>query len=315
MQAKNYAAQAVRGLREWAGKAMIYRPDLTEDVQVALTMSSLIETAVHLSLPDGGLIFDDGLKGLRGQTLNLPFPTITVEYFVPPEDATVTDVGDTYVAKRLILAHEREENGQPVVSCLVVCEVDGRWIPMQGECSLFREGWDSYDEQGRLRMNGLVRPVLPGMFKQLVKQEGEDRAFRFIANDVEAECAALLELCEALTCSNVSAPVVQKADAAKNARRVKDGKLPIYETRMLMVDVGKESGERAALGSGQGDRNGPRQHLRRGHIRNLADGRRVWVSPCRVGSSERGIVHKTYGMMPPKTKIERTINRLGDTTH
>ena len=38
----------------------------------------------------------------------------------------------------------------------------------------------------------------------------------------------------------------------------------------------------------------PRWHIRRGHWRNLADGRRVFVRECEVGDKSRGGVVKDY---------------------
>lgn len=45
------------------------------------TMARLMPTAQHFSMPDGGKIFNDELKGLVGEDIKLPFPCITVETF------------------------------------------------------------------------------------------------------------------------------------------------------------------------------------------------------------------------------------------
>ena len=44
---------------------------------------------------------------------------------------------------------------------------------------------------------------------------------------------------------------------------------------------------------GGGTHASPRVHLRRGHIRKIADGRTVWVQACVVGS-KHGMVLKDY---------------------
>jgi hypothetical protein len=87
--------------------------------------------------------------------------------------------------------------------------------------------------------------------------------------------------------------VAQEADAAKNQRRVRDGKLPIYETRVLIIHTPRETVTRSEANTGQ-LRASPRQHLRRGHIRRLPDGRKIWVQAAVVGSVEKGRIDKSY---------------------
>ena len=48
-----------------------------------------------------------------------------------------------------------------------------------------------------------------------------------------------------------------------------------------------------AIGAPVVDRNGPREHLRRGHVRRLPDGRKTWVQACVVGSRALGVVRKS----------------------
>lgn len=67
----------------------------------------------------------------------------------------------------------------------------------------------------------------------------------------------------------------------------------MYEVRRLVVKVGDVA---HAIGVPRGERNGPREHLRRGHIRRLPDGRKIWVQACVVGSRALGVVRKTYAV-------------------
>jgi hypothetical protein len=50
----------------------------------------------------------------------------------------------------------------------------------------------------------------------------------------------------------------------------------------------------AALAEHRGSHASPRWHIRRGHWRQLADGRRVFVRECQVGDVSRGGVVKDY---------------------
>ena len=88
-------------------------------------------------------------------------------------------------------------------------------------------------------------------------------------------------------------------DQRKNAKRIKQGKLPMYETRRLVIKAPITRGA-ASQAQGDSDRQGPREHLRRGHIRRLQDGRRIWVQSCVVGSRENGVIHKSYAVVGVK---------------
>ena len=73
--AKNYAAQAQAGLKLWADAAAhLYR----KDAKAVRELSASIGDAVHFALPDNGRIMEDGLKGLQGIDLRLPYPATTV---------------------------------------------------------------------------------------------------------------------------------------------------------------------------------------------------------------------------------------------
>jgi len=69
--AKNYAAQAQAGLKLWAdATAHLY----SKDAKAVREFSASIGDAVHFALPDNGRIMEDGLKGLQGIDLRLPYP-------------------------------------------------------------------------------------------------------------------------------------------------------------------------------------------------------------------------------------------------
>jgi hypothetical protein len=94
-----------------------------------------------------------------------------------------------------------------------------------------------------------------------------------------------------LGCSNV-ATVDVPAPAPLNKKRAKKGAAPIQTYKTLHLVVPSVNGARANLG---GTHNSPRVHLRRGHVRQLQDGRRIWVQACVVGA-KHGVVHKDYAI-------------------
>ncbi len=63
--------------------------------------------------------------------------------------------------------------------------------------------------------------------------------------------------------------------------------------RQVAIDPERLRSASADLG---GSHASPRWHLRRGHWRQMADGRRIFVRQCEVGDPERGGVVKDYAV-------------------
>jgi hypothetical protein len=78
-------------------------------------------------------------------------------------------------------------------------------------------------------------------------------------------------------------------------RRPKLTKLGItgWNWKLVDIDLGKI---RLRTLQGGGTHASPRWHIRRGHWRTLADGRRVFVQPCEVGDRARGGIVKDYAV-------------------
>ena len=85
--------------------------------------------------------------------------------------------------------------------------------------------------------------------------------------------------------SQVFKPVGHKS----NPKRIKKGKKPIYEWKLIDI---KPKSSRVCLG---GTHSSPRQHQRRGHWRLIKKtGNKVWVKSCTVGSAENGVINHVY---------------------
>lgn len=97
-----------------------------------------------------------------------------------------------------------------------------------------------------------------------------------------------LSLILALQCCNVTTETIP-APLALNRKRSARGKLPFVEYKILTV-----GGEDAESNFTGGTHVSPRQHIRRGHVRRLPHGRRVWVHQCLVGDPKKGMIVKDY---------------------
>lgn len=286
--AKNYAAQAERALLE----SLPYYAEMgyRGSHKMVKTVAELIGKAVHFVTPDGGEILNDGLKGLHGMNIHLPYDIMTIEYFVDKSQSTKTDERETiYISKRLILAVDSKvfnqyidikADGIFVFSC---CWLDGMWA-LQPAGAILKRDWQSQN-------NYILVRALPEFLDEefaLGRTTIDDMRF-----DVSSDCGALMELLEALSCRNVSTANHQDA-VVGNAKRVKEGKLPFYQTKMLVINSGySPSGK---TGNGGGSHVSPRQHLRRGHIRRIESGN-IWVNSCVVGDSNKGIIKKQYSVV------------------
>lgn len=116
-----------------------------------------------------------------------------------------------------------------------------------------------------------------------------------IADMTEAERWTILHFIkvaasiEVFSCSNV-ATVEHRTPKLINDKRKKKGKPLFFSYRTLQV-----TGDSAAKETtGKGTHASPRLHLRRGHIRRLPDGRRVWVTSCLVGDKTKGFAAHDY---------------------
>lgn len=78
-----------------------------------------------------------------------------------------------------------------------------------------------------------------------------------------------------------------------NMKRKKKKRTPFFEYKTLVIDPEEPRVVSPSLGPHR-LRRSPKMHLRRGHIRRLANGGKTWVSPAMIGSKKRGLVLKDY---------------------
>lgn len=294
LAALNYAAQAEVWLRRFAGGPA-----------VAEWLADQIKDAIHFTMPDGGCLFDDDLKGIRGGVVRLPYPRVTLEFaddgkhLVLAIEMSATEAHEfgrwlgearAYSGaaqehwERYLAIIESRVGDSIFVYALHASASASEWTHPDVGWFMPRSGWGDYDGS-ELTIAGEPILLLGGHWKDRDDIEAAREAI------LAPGARAVLELVEALTCSNVRVETVQSVLPAVNVRRVRDGKLPLYETKVLTIDIGeaKQSGSGAERG---GMHASPRQHLRRGHIRELANGKRIWIQAMTVGG--KGFIRKGY---------------------
>jgi hypothetical protein len=80
-----------------------------------------------------------------------------------------------------------------------------------------------------------------------------------------------------------------------NRKRIRSNKAPLIEFRLIKIAQPKSQ----LPSLPQGTHASPRQHWRRGHWRNLASGKRVFIKPMLVGDEKNGKIIKDYIVEEP----------------
>jgi hypothetical protein len=361
--ARNYAAQAQRSLRSYA--QLIERKGMRNDAAMLQNLTQRVGEAVHFAVPDNAAILETGFRGLEDGPLRLPFPEITVEYYVPYNPELLGD--RLHAPKRLIYACEvtpghlpawlpavhREminstlakwagempelgggEHGILVWAASLVqprADLEALWCP-EPAFWLLPERYPEYDSHSEsVRSEAYKRPADPtapylggrrpivvgGMIPALVEMFNvamgrrpgeEDQVIADFQRDISLEAGAILEFIEACSCSNIEASTLTKGiaqDSPLARRRAADGKVPMFETKVLTLDVPGRAASGPRGGSGSSGRASPRMHMRRGHIRRLEDGRRIWVNNAVIGTQSNGQIQKSYAIESPQSSRPR----------
>lgn len=102
--ARNYVAQACKGLSQYINK--LHAKNSALDMAGMRFLISVLESSQHFALPDGGRVFDDVLKGLKGRSLRLPHDNISIEYHVPSNMFKTSKTAVMEASKRVVSAHE-----------------------------------------------------------------------------------------------------------------------------------------------------------------------------------------------------------------
>lgn len=263
MEHLNYCRQMVREFKDILSSPSAKNPNSPADMDHCIDLANLSRKFI---LPEGGLLFDDHeLRALDEEgTLSLPFPAIALEFPTPGKMG----------GRTIIFARERDET---IDTMRVTC-IDGMgWLVLN----------HSRDGGGIRRTGYLDRTATPNGMPtiKLLANGGGDTSVDEPVGDIYV----LLSLLNALQCSNVR---IEESKPRKAGKKPK-GALPFDTYHVLTIDAGKQDDE--LPGAGGGTHRSPREHLRRGHIRRLTDGRRIWVNATVVGAGKgAGIVTKDY---------------------
>jgi len=243
----------------------------------------LARTSQKFILPDGGRLYDDPEYRALDESipLMLPFERIAIEFTRSPNYISTQPIRNTapgvfQTTKSLLFARQLDD----CIAITVIIWSGTMWAPYP-EVAI---PLINYIDRSR-RRNGYVSILLAQ----------NDNAYMYVpASDYGDEVGALLGMLNVLRCGNVhierSSSNVRKAMQAGKAFQFDD-------YHILTIDASGSAGSSSATTACH--HRSPREHLRRGHIRRLADGRRIWVNATVVAAGKgAGFISKDYAVRP-----------------
>lgn len=213
-----------------------------------------ISIASKFIIPSGRAIVDSHLRGLDG-----------VDELCLPFPVLAIESTNKDGTRVIVLATQRED----VIAMQSVYRLgaDGTWRP---SCMLFMPRRDYAEDVG----SGIKYPRYSAADPKCPDQIPEEASVQVLA------------LCNALACANVH---IERSPAKKGAK-VKNA-LPFDDYHVLTISP---PAGRAGPAVPHGSHRSPREHLRRGHIRRLESGSKVWVNATVVNAGIGGKVGKDY---------------------
>jgi len=259
----------------------------------AFKITKMVRDAVraqHFYLPPNGDLMGDPDYGytMKGLPVRLPFSTITASVEFASSDVVV--VGQE-------CNRQLTESGglEPVIECRSAFRIDGVWVvnPILG--TILTEACTRGD----------VEPFMLSPF--LSDAASMDReTLRDLRLYALTASSTVFNLIAALACENVVFESEGTSDPVKAIKSLSKRKEPKYATKLLKLltpipravklsdGILLDSTDAKIFEDDEYCRAGPKQHLRRGHIRTLPSGRRIWVNECVVGDSDSGVLTKRY---------------------
>lgn len=284
--------QALNYCRDWMAysERLLIQQSLPDHIEMSI--KAAMDIAAHATKfvlpPKGILVEDNELKGLGDGPLHLPYKCIVLEYAYQNEAGFVPPPGQFEQPKRILFAKEYDEYIAFVSGGL--WQGMGVWVTTS-TAAIPKESYVRHDQRG---ITGAPAIGLVPVFR-----DGSDEcSMEEWAHDRATDAWVLIAFLNALACSNVATQQADnpafdrwsKLSPRKQARQLPPDLYHVLTIKPHATAAGSTAG--AATGS---DRKPVREHLRRGHIRRLANGARIWINAAVVmPGSATGRVTKDY---------------------
>jgi len=120
--------------------------------------------------------------------------------------------------------------------------------------------------------------------------DGKTPIGREAAGFMESVATAVVGAVPLLGAKGVATELVAAPDRL-NKHRLKKGKVPLYEHRIIKIGGVSSSGRVVGVGM---ERASPRMHWRRGHVRTLPSGKKAAVRAALISQGSRGFISHEY---------------------
>jgi hypothetical protein len=261
------------------------------------------EASMKFVLPVNGKIIDDDLNGLGA--IRLPYDSIAIEFFSDGVGGVgVHKEGFGFPLKNVVLARKAFDNGAPVIRiCFGYLDrgMSNYWQLVPGFLQIPETEVDFIPIVDKQKDRVLIPNLTPLFFlsPELHKIYGadvtkDDKAIVGLKGNLMVAAFVLFGLLEALSCSNVFPEKVPN-QKIKKGERLSAKKEDEYHT-LIVRTTNSDSGAALTLSEQQTDRRPAREHLRRGHVRRLQNGKKIWINPMVVNAGVGGKIFKDYAM-------------------
>lgn len=220
----------------------------------------LVATAAKFVVPFGipNAVYQTGREYLREGIWRLPFESTVFEF---------PDVGNTVIA-----ACAEDDAGSAIVT-FFGARSDGMITTGRYIASLSSKHADY------LHMSRLIF--------ELAATSADEEYFQQMTRDWAAYIIGAVALLDA---RGVGVEAVAAPDRL-NKHRLKKGKVPLYEHRIIKIGGVSSSGRVVGVGM---ERASPRMHWRRGHVRTLPSGKKAAVRAALISQGGRGFISHEY---------------------
>jgi hypothetical protein len=313
--AMEFASRAVLDVPRQARQKFRHFPEKQRQSMMfeADRFAQAIMKAQHFVLPDGGMLLDDGCRGLEGETLHLPYPVITLafafDWSATPDRLLVVKESTLREATNGFGLHARTRHVDEVSDGHYPMDATGLWLRQAMNADdapehfgllpvsffIFDPWQTTADNCDLVGIRGCYVFANPAVAHWVTQPENAD-AWETAQVQSTSSGRAVLEFLEALTCRNVAPRPITAPPSGVGGHHSGDRRKPIFETKILTLDVPGHATQDAATPGAGHDRASPRAHLRRGHIRRL-EGGNIWINKTIVGIRQAtGWIEKAYDL-------------------
>lgn len=247
----------------------------------------LAKSSVKYILPVKGLVLKDAVfSNLRGKKLELPYPTIALEFTDPiPENET-----ETKIFKTIIFAIDRGDKIElyRVIGFKLPNAYGGTttWAPSH-RITLNKENVLTITNEGKALFDYSKIHIINPIMKQDVHSfKGEDSLINIFLDFLNSLAHPGIRIFK----SNANVPTVKSKSGKK--KKVKTS-IPYDDYHVVTIDVPPITYVKDNKGTVT-ERCSPRQHTRAAHWRRYKSGKRVRIEEMVINADNKSKVEKVY---------------------